>query len=402
MSDAGLTAKLRAPAPAGWSASQEPETSMRQAFVGAVFLVSAAAIGWVVVPNAWQAWQMQDPASDPAALIDRNVSGDLTPQRLNAEIAAALAAEDDSLAASFVELAGEHELPVEPAQREQLAALQAGSAMRTLRDFGAGLAYGEGDSGAALAGAVTGDVTGFGDLRDLYTEGSKAAAGGSADYLVVGLAAAGLAVSAAAWSSAGAALPARSGLTLVKTTQKAGKLSKPLAASLSRAAAAALDRQALGLAVTAAGQLVLAAAWRAAARVLRPATLATFKTLGQDAATLYTRTGQRGARQALALAASGGEVTRAAKIAVAKGGKTRAILKLLGRGALVAAALSWTAAGWVFSFVWYLIGLAMLARRFGLWLGRKLSGMRGRTAAPARRRTGRFPRKTNDAPLLGA
>lgn len=401
MSDAGWEAKPRAPAPAGWNASQEPETSMRQAFVGAVFLVSAAAIGWVVVPNARQAWQMRDPASDPAALIDRNVSAELTPQRLNTEIAAALAAEDDGLAASFGELAGEHGLLVDPAQREQLAALQAGSAMRALRDFGAGLAYGEGDSGAAMAGAVTGDVTGYGDLRDLYTEGSKAVAGGSADYLVAGLAAAGLAVSAAAWSSAGAALAARSGLTLVKSMQKAGKLSKPLVAALSRAAAAAIDRQALGLAVTAAGKLELAAAWRAAARVLRPAALATFKTLGQDAATLYTRTGQRGARQALALAESGGEVTRAARIAAVKGGKTRAILKLLGRGAVVAAALSWTAAGWVFSFVWYLIGLAMLARRFGVWLGRKLPGRRPQ-AALIRGRTGRFPRAGEDAPLLGA
>ena len=376
---------------------------MRDAFIAGALLVSAAAIGWVVTPPAWRAFSVVDASVDPLGHIDAEVAAALTPQRMVEEIDAALVAEDDDLATSFVSLAGERGFAVGQPQQDKITALRAGSTWRSLRDFGSGLASGDGESGAAMTGALVGDVTGYGDLRDLYKEGSKVVAGDSADMLVVGLAAAGLALSAATWSSAGAALPARGGLTLVKATQKAGRLSKPLVATLSRAAASARDRQALATAVAAAGRLELAAAWRAAGGVLRPAALKTFTTLGADVASLYKTTGQRGARQALALAASGGEVTRAAKIAVAKGGKTRAILKLLGRGALVAVLFSWTAAGWVFSFVWYLLGLAMLARRFGTWLGRKLrfSKRPAKAQRPLAPQQRRFPRKSNDAPLFG-
>ena len=380
---------------------------MRQALIAAVLLVSAATAGWMIAPPAWQALRALEAGPDPADFsdIDPQVQSTLTAERAAQEIDAALAAEDDELAASFLELAGDADLPADAVRQERLAALRANGKWRALRDFGSGLAFGDGDSGAAMAGALTADVAGYGDLRDLYKEGGKALAGQDADLLVIGLAAAGLAVSAATWTSVGAALPVRSGLTLVKTTQKAGRLSKPLVAALTRSASTAVDRQALTVAVTAAGRFELAAAWRAATGILRPSTLTTFKTLGQDTATLYTRTGQRGARQVLALAHSNAEVTRAAKLAVVKGGKTRAILTLLGRGALVAAALSLTAAGWLFSFVWYLLALAMLVRRFGVWLGRKVWPRRA-GAAPARpserRKSRHFPGAGNDVPLLGA
>ena len=72
------------------------------------------------------------------------------------------------------------------------------------------------------------------------------------------------------------------------------------------------------------------------------------------------------------LAENGEEVARGAKIAVAKGGRTRAILAILGRGALTVIALTLTAFGWLTACVWYLFGLALAARRFGLWLGRKI------------------------------
>lgn len=359
-------------------------------------LALALACGWVIGPEVWHATQVFAVADDAAARVDTLLQEEVSASQLAATLDEALAGEDEGLAASLIEVADEQKYPVTAQQRTKLAALGEGSAWRSLRDFGGGFAYGNSQSGAAFSGALVGDVTGYGDLRDLYQEGSKLAAGQSADTLVIGLAAAGLAVSAATWTSVGAALPARSGMTLVKTAQKAGRLSKPLMATLSRAATAAIDRTALAQAVAATGRLELTAAWHSARTVLRPSTLTTFRNLGQDAATLYGRTGQRGARQVLAMAESSAEVSQAAKIAVVKGSKTRAILALLGRGALVAVAISLTAAGWIMSALWYVFGLALLARRFGNWLGRKLRWPR-RRAAPLH-----FPAAPRNAPPLAA
>lgn len=356
---------------------------MQSRLVTTALVGLALSCGWVIMPEVWRATQLVASGDDPARRADLLLQDAVTAPRLEAALDEALRAEDDELAASLIAVAGEYSVAIPAAQRDRLSALGAGSTWRSLRDFGSGFAYGDDQSGAALSGALVGDVTGYGDLRDLYREGSKLAAGQSADTLVIGLAAAGLAVSAATWTSMGAALPARSGMTLVKAAQKAGRLSKPLMATLSRAAASAIDRQALAGAVAAVGRLELGVAWRGAVNVLRPTTLTTFRTLGQDAATLYSGTGQRGVRQVLALAHSGSEVTQAARIAVVKGSKTRAILALLGRSALIGVAISLTAAGWIMSFLWYLLGLAMLARRLGTWLGRKLRLPRRQPAATA-------------------
>ena len=343
---------------------------MRASITSAAILVSAAAIGWIVIPAASRAWRQIEIAEDPVALADQRLADTINEPGVAREIDAALTAADDDLAASLIEIADAGGVRVDPAARAQLVALRANPAWHALRDFGGGFVSGGGESGAAMVGAITGDVVGYGDLRDLAHEGAKAASGEAIDPLVVGLAAAGLGLSVATWTSLGAALPARGGLTLVKATQRAGRLSKPLVASLSRAAASAIDREALARAAAAAGRLAPIEAAQAARGILRPAALATFERLGENVATLTARTGQRGARQVLALAETDAELARAAQIAAAKGPRTRAILALLGRGALTTFTLTLTVLGWLTSFALYLLGLAFAARRFGLWLGR--------------------------------
>ncbi|MGE7469776.1 hypothetical protein ACQKLX_10060 [Bosea sp. NPDC003192] len=173
--------------------------------------------------------------------------------------------------------------------------------------------------------------------------------------------------------SIGGALPARNGLSAVKAASKAKVLSPALTANLTRAAAGAIDGPALNANLAAASRLNLAAARANAGRIIKPASLARFTTLGQDAGVFYSRTGQRGLRQVLTLADDAGDIGKAAKLSQAKGVTTRAILKVLGRGALVLGALSVSAVGWMVAIIGYAIALAMLAQRFGWWLGRRLA-----------------------------
>jgi hypothetical protein len=337
------------------------------------------AAGAVIAPAAWHSMQLRLAADDPAALADLRLKGGvLTAERVAAEIAAALAANDDDLARSLIALADANGLPVSDEQQTHLAKLEADAPQRTARDFAGGFTAGETDSLAGLAGAVTGDVIGYGDLRDLWREGQTLARGGEPDEIVVGLAAVGLAITAGTWASLGIALPARSGVTAVKAARKAGRLSKPLAASLTRMSTDVVDQRSVRQALAAARRLELSEARTLARQAVRPGAVGRLKALSEDAATLYSRTGQRGVMQTLALAENADEVRRAARLAASHGGKTRAILKVLGRGALVLGGILGSLVSWTLAAIAWVFAVMLFARRLGLWLGRRLWPRRSR------------------------
>lgn len=342
----------------------------RLAIAPAVILGLAAA-GATVVQPALLHWQLQRAAEDPAELSRLRLDAVAEPARIDGEIDQALAAGDADLAESFVALAAERGIAVAPERLARIKVLRDSRLTRAAADFGQGFLAGERDSDAAFVGALAGDVSGFGDLRDLYREGHKLLGGERADETVMALAAVGLAISAATWISLGGGLPARGGLSAVKTASKAKLLAPALSADLGRLAAGALDRPALAASLGAAARLDLAAAKAAAGGIVRPAALARFTALGQDAGALYARTGQRGLRQVLAVAEEADDIRRAARLAAAKPSTARAVLRLLGRSALVLGALGLQAAGWMIALLGYGLVLAMAAQRFGWWLGHR-------------------------------
>ncbi|WP_147283724.1 hypothetical protein [Bosea caraganae] len=345
---------------------------MRRSLLALALVPGLAGTGLYVGPNGWQSWQLRAAADDPAALSQIRLREVATPERIAAEIDLALAEADTELADSFVGLAQERGIVVAPEQSQRLATLKDEALSRAVQDFGYGFFMGERVSGAGFAGALTGDVIGFGDLRDLAHEGQKLVRGEAIDNTILALAGAGLVLSAATWVSLGGGLPARGGLSIVKSASKAGKLSPALTAGLARTAASAIDRPALKASLAAAAKLDLAGARMASANLIRPAAMKSFAALGQDTGTLYAKTGQRGLRQVLNVAEDAGDIGKAAKLSSTAGSKTRAILKLLGRSALVLGGLSLTAASWLLALVGWALAVAMVAQRLGWWLGRRL------------------------------
>src|SRR5262249_57587977 len=83
-------------------------------------------------------------------------------------------------------------------------------------------------------GTGSGGVFVLGDMGDAVREGTRMAMGQKADELVLGLASAGIAITAATYVTFGAAAPARAGLTLMKVARKTGSLGSELAGSLGR------------------------------------------------------------------------------------------------------------------------------------------------------------------------
>ncbi|MGE3245952.1 MAG: hypothetical protein AB7J19_06435 [Beijerinckiaceae bacterium] len=350
-----------------------------RALIAVFILVLGAGALWFA-PRGADAWPRLMARDDPAALTALGLKDSLTPAHLVAEMRAALDAGDIDLAQSFAKLAEQERMAVPPdlSARLETQTSTAASALRGVRDFIGGARSGTADSGAGLAGVVASDLTGVGDVRDLVSEGRKMARGEEPDRLVLGLATAGLAITGATIVSLGAAMPARAGATAIKTAAKTGRLSRPLAARIGRLVGEAVDPKAATAAASAAARFELVAARQAAQQAVRPAALKRLGTIASDVAMIGRRGGVRTAQEALAVSRSGAELGRVARLAEVRGGATRAVLKVLGRGAIVLTSGALILAGWVFSAVtWLWLALLVmlaLARRFArivAWGGRK-------------------------------
>ena len=79
--------------------------------------------------------------------------------------------------------------------------------------------------------------------------------------------------------------------------------------------------------------------------------------LGKDVGRVGEKAGVRGALDTLAISQGPKDVARAARLAQSKGGQTRAILKMLGRGALLLATGAFDLTMWVFGALFALFGL---------------------------------------------
>jgi len=332
---------------------------------GATLAIAAAP----VLAPAYLAGRLLAAAEDPGALAEIRLERAATPERLEAGLDAAVAAEDEDLALSFLALAETRGLPVDPTRRARVEALAQGRMGRAARDFAAGAVSGTAEGAAGLAGTLAADVTGLGDLRDLLREGGRYARAEPYDPLLLGMALVGLPLTAATWAAGAGAAP-RAGMTVLKAARRGGRLSPALASSLGRTVRAGLDGEALARAVGASARLDLAGARTAASLAIRPGTVARLTTLAGESLVLGRRTGQRGVMQVLGLARDPGDVTRAVRLSERLGPRTRATLALLGRGALaLGAGLTALASALLAGLAWCL-GLALFCRRLGLLLGR--------------------------------
>ena len=83
----------------------------------------------------------------------------------------------------------------------------------------------------------------------------------------------------------------------------------------------------------------------------------------RDVGRVQGAAGTRAALEGLKLADGPEDVARLARLAETKGGKTRAILKLAGRGAFALAAAVFDLFSWLFAAVWVLFGFAATVKR---------------------------------------
>jgi hypothetical protein len=330
----------------------------------ALTLMTVSGIALAVLwPHARDAGAILAAQDDPAVLSEIQLNSALrNNQAVVAEnIEAALAANDADLANSFVDLARERNIPLseELSRRVADAVAEENSSSHFAKRFATGLVTGNADDVASLSGTVAGDLFVFGDIRDVVREGKHLAMGEDTDRLVLGLAIAGLAVTAATYVSIGGVAPVRAGLTLVKDARKVGRLGEGLTQWAGRSARGMVDAPMLQNAV-ASGSVMRPGQTMSAIRAAFHAEKAgALVRLAKDVGRVAEKAGTRGALDTLRIAEGPKDVARAARLAESKGGQTRAILKVLGRGALLLAAGAFNLTLWVFGALLALFGLLL-------------------------------------------
>jgi hypothetical protein len=308
----------------------------------AVVLLAAAAA--YAVPRAAEALGGFD---DPARIANHAINDKFDTAVAQREIEAALATPDANLAQSFVDLAGDRHVALDPllVERVKSAVAEAATSRHKAASFARGFVTGEPDDMAALAGTTLGDLFVFGDIRDALREGTRLVTGQKADELVLGLTVVGIAITAGTYATFGAAAPARAGLTLMKVARKTGSLGSELAGNLVRMVRqASLSSSEPALAVRAA---------RGAAKVERVGGLLQ---LARDVGRVEKAAGGRAAFDGLKIVREPRDITRVAGLAEKEGNRTRAILKIAGRGAITFAALALDASIWLLGAVFALFG----------------------------------------------
>jgi len=323
-------------------------------------LATSVAMCAALWPHAREATAILAAQDDPAELADVKLDTSLQNRNLVSEnIESALAVHDADLANSFFELAREKNIAIDDEQARRVAAAVAeeNSSAHIAKSFATGLVTGNTDDVASLSGTIAGDLFVFGDIRDVVRETKHLAMGEDTDRLVLGLATAGLAVTAATYVSVGGAVPLRAGLTLVKDARKVGRLGEGLAEWAGRSAREVVDAPVLQRAVASGSVLRPGATVSAITAAFRAEKAGGLVRLAKDIGRVGERAGVRAAQDTLKIAEEPKDVARAARLAAAKGGKTRAILKVLGRGALLLASGAFGLASWLFGALLALFGV---------------------------------------------
>ena len=280
----------------------------------AVFALAAAAFIRCGVAVQNQFAIADDPVKVSDQALDRAFNRDVA-QR---EIRSALASGDVDLAQSFVDLAADRGMAVDQALADKVkdAGAHHGSLADTAGRFVHGVWTGEPTDLASFAGTAFGDLFVFGDIRDAAREGTHYLTGQHYDPWILGLAGAGIAMTAATYATGGVAAPERAGLSIVKAARRTGRLNAILAVRAAREALKVQD----------AGGLV---------------------ELAENTGRVEAKAGTQAAIDSLAIAEEPQDMARLSRLAAVKGGKTRAIIKLLGRAAIVATASAFDLALWL-------------------------------------------------------
>ena len=195
-----------------------------------------------------------------------------------------------------------------------------------------------------------------------FAKARRYASGENYDQLVLGLSCVGIAITAGTYATFGAAAPVRAGLSVVKAARKTASMSARMAQWIGRSLREVIAWSALKRAGSSLSLTEPAVAVRAAREAMKTEKAGGLVQLVSDVGRVQTRAGTQAALEGLRLAQGPEEMGRIAKLAEKKGGKTRAILKTLGRGAIFLSIGAFNLSLWILGAIATLFGFVTSAK----------------------------------------
>ncbi|UOG90819.1 MAG: hypothetical protein L3K52_11475 [Candidatus Thiothrix sulfatifontis] len=276
-------------------------------------------------------WQYDEMAADVAQLMLHQVSAEDVRQ----QVQEAIANNNPTDARMYLSLAHTFGYAVDPAEFEvELQRLESplNTARRTVNDFASGFVEGEASSGAGVAGAITADFTVVGDARDLWGQYQLYAKGEPVNELIVTLAGVGVGLTAATVASAGAASPAKGGISTTKLAARAGKLTPGFQRFLLRQGSDVFDYK--GFLLAARAEKNLDGISKAALKAYNPQATRALQQTAEQVNNIRKASSTADVVHVLKYVENGEDLIRLEKISLKYGTNTKGIMKFLGKSAL--------------------------------------------------------------------
>ena len=314
-----------------------------------------------------------------AEIVDADLAWYMNDDKIAGRVADAVARDDAADTMLYLDIARKAGIPLAGGLEAAAYAVQAReqSFDEQLSDYVSGFVTGQGDSLAGLGGAITSDLTVYGDLRDLTLEGGRMLAGEDYSPFILGLSAVGIAATAGTIATGGGGVVVKAGVSFVKFARRAGHMSAGFAARLLRLSEDAIDLPGLKGVLKTLDLADPAGSWTRLSKYLGEVKDARiFKVLGK----LEEIRAEVGTTEALRLLKRMDrieDVDEIHTIAKAAGKRTRGVMELTGKSTFRAIKYTANVVQILFEYVWGLI----------LWIGGLLAAIALRVAISAWRLT---------------
>lgn len=314
-----------------------------------------------------------------AEIVDADLAWYMNDDKIAGRVADAVARDDAADTMLYLDIARKAGIPLAGGLEAAAYAVQAReqSFDEQLSDYVSGFVTGQGDSLAGLGGAITSDLTVYGDLRDITLEGGRMLAGEDYSPFILGLSAVGIAATAGTVATGGGGVVVKAGVSFVKFARRAGHMSAGFAARLLRLSEDAIDLPGLKGVLGTLDLADPAGSWTRLSKYLGEVKDARiFKVLGK----LEEIRAEVGTTEALRLLKRMDrieDVDEIHTIAKAAGKRTRGVMELTGKSTFRAIKYTANVVQILFEYVWGLI----------LWIGGLLAAIALRVAISAWRLT---------------
>lgn len=221
----------------------------RRLLLAAPLAVSLGLTGWTLAQSPFARPVVEATTDQAARALDRAVSRRLTPERLEAGLTEALAADDLDRVELLLPLAEDHGIDPSPETTERIAALRAAQSGLWTEAAACGQCMADIATCPSVsylgACGIPFELTPLGDANALRRAGMDALAGQEIDRIEVGLALAGLGGTAAVLVSGGGSATVKAGATALRLGRRLGTLTPGFLRSLGRLTDLRLDARKL-------------------------------------------------------------------------------------------------------------------------------------------------------------